>query len=104
MGYKKIECVICGYQMASQAKEPRCTMCGSRRVNGIESFRTSKPHKDMPMREDDPAPAETVQEPKTESETMPKQKKSESVEEKKPENAAPKQPEKDDFDQWLDGD
>jgi len=41
----KYQCVYCGYEQASQSKKPRCTHCGSRRLNIIKEFTTSKPFK-----------------------------------------------------------
>jgi len=43
--YKKLKCVFCGYELASKAKKPRCSSCGSRRLEEISEFSDAKPWK-----------------------------------------------------------
>lgn len=43
--YVKLKCVFCGLEMASRAKAPKCSNCGSRRFNVIAEFSATKPFK-----------------------------------------------------------
>lgn len=53
----RYRCIFCNYEMASRAQIPRCTSCGSRRLQEIEEFSVFKPKKEsveMPKKEEQP--------------------------------------------------
>lgn len=36
--HQKLKCAVCGYEMVSRAKIPKCYKCGSRRLNEISEL------------------------------------------------------------------
>jgi len=70
--YKKIKCIICGYEMVSQSESPRCSKCGSRRFNQIDEFtaiREPKMAKKAENKKPEAKPAEQKKAPKQDDET-----------------------------------
>ncbi len=43
--YRKVRCVYCKYELATESAKPRCTHCGSRRFIEISEFTVLKPYR-----------------------------------------------------------
>lgn len=57
--YTKLKCAMCNNEMSSKAKKPKCSKCGSRKLNALDNFsmQTPKPTTPAPEAQQQAAPA-----------------------------------------------